>query len=239
MHVNSLTDIGLVRKANEDKYLTDKNRGLFVVADGMGGHEAGEIASSIAIKTLDVVLTNEYIASYQRDGLIEAIRKANQLIYQEAKQNINFSGMGTTITAALFIEKTLHIAHIGDSRAYLIRDNSIRLLTKDHSLVGELLRHGELTENEAQKHPHRNVLTRALGTEAEVEIDLTQVEVKSGDMLLLCSDGLYSLVKDFEILQEIITNRVDMKATVNNLVKTALNRGGMDNITVVLVSYDG
>lgn len=239
MHVNSLTNIGLVRKANEDKYLADKNRGLFIVADGMGGHEAGEIASSLAIKTLDSYLTNEVIVNEKGKSLWKAIRKANELIYQKAKLNNNCTGMGTTITAALFLDNILYIAHIGDSRAYLIRDNSIILLTKDHSLVGELLRQGELTESEASRHPHRNILTRALGTEPEVEIDLSEIDTKPGDLLLLCTDGLYNLVKDEEILQEVLNNGNDLKISVNQLVKTALDRGGMDNITVVLVSYDG
>jgi len=239
MHVNSLTNIGLVRKANEDNFLTDKNRGLFVVADGMGGHEAGELASSMAIKTLDGFLTPEVIAAQKSSGLCQAIQKANELIYHESKINNSCAGMGTTITAALFVDDILYVAHIGDSRAYLIRDKNIRLLTKDHSLVAELLRQGELTEKEAYHHPHRNVLTRALGTEKEVEIDLNEFQVKPGDLILLCTDGLYNLVQDQEILQEITVNGSDLKRSVNQLVKTALERGGADNITVVLVSYDG
>lgn len=239
MHVNSLTDIGLVRKANEDKYLTDQNRGLFAVADGMGGHEAGERASTIAIKTLDAFLTKDLINSKKGESLCDVIQKANELIYQESQLKNGCSGMGTTITTALFLDNRLYIAHIGDSRAYLIRDNSISLLTKDHSLVGELLRHGELTEKEASNHPHRNILTRALGTEPKVEIDLNEFEIVSGDRLLLCTDGLYNLVSDQEIISEIATNGNNMKKTVNQLVKKALDRGGMDNITVVLISYDG
>jgi len=239
MHVNSLTNIGLVRKANEDSFLTDKNRGLFVVADGMGGHEAGELASSIAIKTLEDLLTKEVIFNQKGRSLCQAIQKANEIINQESKVNTNCTGMGTTLTAALFIDNMLYIAHIGDSRAYLIRDKTIRLLTKDHSLVGELLRQGELTESEAYRHPHRNILTRALGTEREVEIDQTEIKVKSGDLLLLCTDGLYNLVHDKEILREVIHNGSDMEKTVNRLVQIALDRGGVDNITVVLVSCDG
>ncbi|MFZ7103113.1 MAG: Stp1/IreP family PP2C-type Ser/Thr phosphatase [Peptococcaceae bacterium] len=239
MHVNSLTDIGLVRKANEDNFLTDQNRGLFAVADGMGGHEGGERASSIAIKTLDNLLSAELILSKKGEGLCQVIQTANELIYNESKLNHACLGMGTTITAALFFDNKLYIAHIGDSRAYLIRDGRIILLTKDHSLVGELLRHGELTATEASRHPHRNILTRALGTEPQVEIDLNEFAIKSGDLLLLCTDGLYSLVEDQEISKEIAANGSDMKKSVNELVKKALDRGGMDNITVVLVSYDG
>ncbi|NLT95003.1 MAG: Stp1/IreP family PP2C-type Ser/Thr phosphatase [Clostridia bacterium] len=238
MHVNSLTNIGLVRKANEDSFLTDKNRGLFVVADGMGGHEAGERASSIAIKTLDKYLTSEVIATSKGEGLCQAIQIANELIYQESQQNTCYSGMGTTITAALFIDDQLIIGHIGDSRAYLIRDNTIKLLTNDHSLVGELLRKGELTESEAYRHPHRNILTRALGTEKKVEIDISEYKIKSGDLVLLCTDGLYNLLNDNEILAEILKNGYDLKRTVNRLVQTALERGGVDNITVILISYD-
>jgi len=239
MHVNSLTNIGLVRKANEDKYLADKNRGLFIVADGMGGHEAGEIASGLTIKTLDELLTEDEILQKGGEGLRQAIKSANTIIYNEAKINSRCTGMGTTVTAAMFTDIHLYIAHIGDSRAYLIRDESIKLLTKDHSLVGELVRQGELTEKEAINHPHRNVLTRALGTEPEVEIDLMEVNTKPGDLLLLCTDGLYNLVQDDEILQAVLNNGDDLKKTVDQLVKLSLNRGGLDNITVVLVSYDG
>lgn len=239
MHVNSLTDTGLVRKSNEDKYLADKSRGLFVVADGMGGHEAGEIASSLAIQTLDKFLTWERISQKNGQILKEAIEAANALIYQEAKHNTDCSGMGTTITAAIFTEEKLWIAHIGDSRAYLVRDQDIELLTQDHSLVGELVRQGELTETEALKHPHRNVLTRALGIESEVEVDLIEKDLKSGDILLLCTDGLSNLVNDQEILEKILINGENLKSTVNQMVKLALDRGGIDNITVVLVCYDG
>jgi len=239
MHVNSLTNIGLVRKANEDKYLADKNRGLFIVADGMGGHEAGEIASSLAIKTLDELLTEDEILQKGGEGLRQAVKSANTIIYNEAKINSRCTGMGTTVTAAMFTDIHLYIAHIGDSRAYLIRDESIKLLTKDHSLVGELVRQGELTEKEAINHPHRNVLTRALGTEPEVEIDLMEVNTKPGDLLLLCTDGLYNLVQNDEILQAVLNNGDDLRKTVDQLVKLSLNRGGLDNITVVLVSYDG
>lgn len=239
MHVNSLTNIGLVRKANEDNYLADKNRGLFVVADGMGGHERGELASSIAIKTLDNYLTTEIIKANKVNALCQAIQKANEFIFHESQINKSCTGMGTTITATLFIDDQLYVGHIGDSRAYLIRDKNITLLTKDHSLVGELLRKGELTESEAYQHPHRNVLTRALGTEPIVEIDIAEFKINSGDLLLLCTDGLYNLVKDGEILTEITKNGDDLKKSVNQLVKTALERGGVDNITVVLVSYDG
>ncbi|KJS20943.1 MAG: hypothetical protein VR72_12710 [Clostridiaceae bacterium BRH_c20a] len=239
MHVNSLTNIGLVRKANEDSFLADKNRGLFVVADGMGGHEAGELASSIAIKTLDDFLTSQVITNQKSKGLCQAIQKANELVYKESRLNSNCAGMGTTLTAALFIDYILYVAHIGDSRAYLIRDKSINLLTRDHSLVGELFRQGELTESEAYRHPHRNILTRALGTEREVEIDQVEIKINSGDLLLLCTDGLYNLVHDNEILREIIQNGTDMKKTVNQLVQIALERGGVDNITLILVSCDG
>ncbi|MGI6224898.1 MAG: Stp1/IreP family PP2C-type Ser/Thr phosphatase [Peptococcales bacterium] len=237
MHVNSLTNIGLVRKANEDNFLTDKKRGLFVVADGMGGHERGDLASSIAIKTLDSFLTLEVINTHKVNALCQAIQKANGLIFQEAQTNKSCAGMGTTITATLFIDDQLYIGHIGDSRAYLIRDARIDLLTKDHSLVGELVRKGELTESEAYRHPHRNVLTRALGTEPKVEVDISEYKIKTGDLLLLCTDGLYNLVNDSEILSIIKKN--NLKESVNQLVKIALERGGVDNITVVLVSYDG
>ena len=239
MHVNSLTEIGLVRKANEDKFLADKKRGLFIVADGMGGHEAGALARSLAIKTLDEFLTLETITNNDGQVLKDAVEIANRVIYNEAKSKSMCKGMGTTITAAIFKDYKLYIAHIGDSRAYLIRDGNIRLLTKDHSLVGELIRQGELTPQEAENHPHRNILTRALGTEPVVEIDLLEMVIQPGDILLLCTDGLSNFVNDQEILTEVVNNGNNLKNTVNNLVQLALKRGGLDNITVVLVSYDG
>jgi len=228
-----------VRKANEDKFLADKKRGLFIVADGMGGHEAGELASSLAIKTLDEFLTLETITNNDGQVLKDAVEIANRVIYNEAKSKSMCKGMGTTITAAIFKDYKLYIAHIGDSRAYLIRDGNIRLLTKDHSLVGELIRQGELTPQEAENHPHRNILTRALGTEPVVEIDLLEMVIQPGDILLLCTDGLSNFVNDQEILTEVVNNGNNLKNTVNNLVQLALKRGGLDNITVVLVSYDG
>ena len=159
----------------------------------MGGHEAGELASSLAIKTLDEFLTLETITNNDGQVLKDAVEIANRVIYNEAKSKSMCKGMGTTITAAIFKDYKLYIAHIGDSRAYLIRDGNIRLLTKDHSLVGELIRQGELTPQEAENHPHRNILTRALGTEPVVEIDLLEMVIQPG---IFC----FYVLMDFQIL---------------------------------------
>jgi len=238
LHVNALSDVGLVRKDNEDNYLVSPERGLFVVADGMGGHVGGQVASTIAIQTID-----QYLALPQSDAvkpgelLQQALYKANSEIYHRA-QTQQFYGMGTTLTAALFCQNILHIAHIGDSRAYLLRGQSITLLTQDHSLVNELFQSGSLTLEEAQNHPQRNILTRALGTKEQPQADLFSVPVQSGDMLLLCTDGLYNQVQAEEILQVVSGTETDFKTIVKKLVNLALERGGNDNITVVLVQYE-
>lgn len=235
MLVNAITDTGLVRKDNEDNYLTSAERGLFVVADGMGGHEAGEVASAIAIKTIDemIQITDDF---FPVEALMSSIKEANKKIWEKSHSHIECTGMGTTVTAALFQNDSLFIAHIGDSRAYLVNENGIRVLTQDHSLVGELIRNGGITEQEAQFHPRRNVLTRALGGAAEVEIDILEYDVKKGNILLLCTDGLYNHVDSKEMLESI--NKEDnLKNSAHFLVDLALDRGGTDNITVVLVEY--
>lgn len=237
MFVNALSDVGLVRKDNEDNYLVSPERGLFVVADGMGGHVGGQVASTLAIQIIDESV-NPALKSIQPDQLLlSALEKANQEIYSRGKQEQYF-GMGTTVTAALFSEEQVHLAHIGDSRAYLLRDKELTLLTQDHSLVNELFQSGSLTLEEAKNHPQRHVLTRALGTDEKPQIDVFSMAVQAGDLLVLCTDGLYNHVPAEDILQVILEADLDLKKSVDNLVNLALERGGNDNITVALVQYE-
>ena len=238
MHVNALSDVGLVRKDNEDNYLVSPERGLFVVADGMGGHVGGQIASTLAIQAIDEYIELSILETVKPGDLLQqALLKANEHIYNhgETKQ---YYGMGTTVTAALFYQNNLHIAHIGDSRAYQLRDNVLTLLTRDHSLVNEMLQSGSITLEEAQNHPQRNILTRALGTKEEPQVDVFTVPAQSGDMLVLCTDGLYNQVHEEDILKVIQEAQADLKVAVRNLVNLALERGGNDNITVVVVQYE-
>jgi len=238
LHVNALSDVGLVRKDNEDNYLVSPERGLFVVADGMGGHEGGQIASSLAIQTIDKYVDLAMIESLGPEQLLlQALRHANQEIYARG-QSEHFYGMGTTVTAALYYQNKLYIAHIGDSRAYLVRNKEIVLLTQDHSLVNELYQNGSLTLEEARNHPQRNVLTRALGAKEEPQIDLICTEALPEDLLVLCTDGLHNHVPAEDILRVISESGFDLKAGVTNLVNLALERGGNDNITVALVQYE-
>lgn len=238
MYVNALSDVGLVRKDNEDNYLVSPERGLFVVADGMGGHVGGQVASTLAIQIVDEFITPAQLETFQPDYLLlQALEKANTEIYSRGKQE-QYYGMGTTVTAALFHGEQVYVAHIGDSRAYLLRDKELTLLTQDHSLVNELFQSGSLTLEEAQNHPQRHVLTRALGTEEKPQIDIFSTAVQPGDLLVLCTDGLYNHVPEGDILNVILETNFDLKLAVNNLVNLALERGGNDNITVALVQYE-
>lgn len=234
--VNALTDVGLVRKDNEDSYLVSAERGLFVVADGMGGHDGGKLASRIAISVLDRELNNSAITQDPLGSLHKALLVANNEIRSHGKDD-NLIGMGTTVTAALFYANNLHIAHIGDSRAYLFSNNIVTLLTQDHSLVNELFQKGSITLEEAQNHPQRNILTRALGSHNIPEIDLFSMQVQKGDLLVLCTDGLYNYVNEKDMFV-IIGGQNTLDKKVRCLVDMALDRGGSDNITVVLVQYE-
>ncbi len=230
----ALSEVGYVRKNNEDNYLMSTEQGLFVVADGMGGHAGGGLASSMVKQ----VLSEELLPlAPEVDGaqeLLRALNKANLLIWRQGQSN--YLGMGTTVTAALFEGSHLFIAHIGDSRAYLFREGHLHLLTQDHSLVNELVQKGEITEAEAAKHPRRNVLTRALGASENPQIDLLHFTVQKDDYLLLCTDGLYNQVKEAE-LTTLLTENCPLGVQVEKMVDLALRRGGNDNITAILVHY--
>lgn len=230
------TDIGLVRKTNEDS-LSCLPPNLYVVADGMGGHAAGEIASRIATDTI-----KEYVKQHEKtnnpQNLLEAaVREANIKIYEEAQSNRELTGMGTTITAVYLEEQKIHWGHVGDSRIYLIRDRQLQQLTQDHSLVWDLLSSGLITRDEAENHPQRNILTRALGTYPTVTVSNGLQEWREGDLLLLCTDGLTGMLNDQEISQIICAAENNIKLAVDNLVEAAKVAGGCDNITVILLKH--
>jgi PPM family protein phosphatase len=224
-----LSDPGRKRRRNEDAYVLEPP--LFAVADGMGGAQAGELASSLAAAAL-----RDDSGAAGEDGerrVDELIQEANRRVYQRQSRDAAASGMGTTMTVALVEDGTVAIGHVGDSRAYLIRGRSLEQLTEDHSLVAELVRSGKLSPEEAEAHPQRSVITRALGTDPNVDVDTFSVETKPGDVFLLCSDGLTSMVGDEAILSEVERNRGDLKAAAKALVRAANRGGGEDNITVV------
>jgi PPM family protein phosphatase len=224
----SVTDTGRRRRHNEDAYVCEPP--LFAVADGMGGAQAGELASGLAAAALRDD-TSELEGGEQR--VDDLIQEANRRVYERQSQDASASGMGTTMTVALVEDGRVAIGHVGDSRAYLIRDRKLEQLTEDHSLVAELVRSGKLSPEEAEGHPQRSVITRALGTDPDVDVDTFSVETKPGDLFLLCSDGLTSMVDDETILREVERNRSDLSRAAKALVRAANKGGGEDNITVV------
>ncbi len=237
MQFTACTNAGRQRSINEDSYLVDSDSGIYVVADGMGGHRAGEVASAIACKTFRASFDDRVDRGSQakiKRMLAEAVEKANQAIVKEAGDRSEYEGMGTTLTAAFIDNKTLYLAHVGDSRAYLISEDSITQLTEDHTLVNEMLRRGEVSKDAIQVHPLRHVITRALGTYPEVDADLSTKELDHGDKIILCTDGLTSMLRDSEIIG-VIRNSDGIKNACGSLVDEANDRGGEDNITIVLI----
>jgi protein phosphatase len=230
----SLTDTGRKRRHNEDAYVVEPP--LFAVADGMGGAQAGELASSLAAAALKDV---QEPGGGGEERVDELIQQANRRVYERQSRDAAASGMGTTMTVALVEDGRVAIGHVGDSRAYLIRGRSLEQLTEDHSLVAELVRSGKLSPEEAEGHPQRSVITRALGTDPDVDVDTFSVETRPGDLFLICSDGLTSMVDDDMIMTEVARNRDDLKSAAKALVRAANNGGGEDNITVVFFEIDG
>jgi protein phosphatase len=224
------TDTGHQRSTNEDAHLA--RAPVFVIADGMGGAQAGEVASQLAIAHFADGLPGE-----DSDGaperLARAVQEANAEIHALSERDARRAGMGTTLTAAYVGASEISIAHVGDSRAYLLRDGELRRITEDHSLVEELLRQGRLTEEEAEEHPQRSIITRALGPEPDVEVDSVSLSAAAGDVVLICSDGLTSMVPEATV-GEILRDAPDITAAADALVAAALDAGGRDNVTVVL-----
>ena len=232
------TDVGMRRSANEDRYTLAPELGLYLVADGMGGHSAGQVASALAAEgALEAVAALEGGTVSMTEKLRQAVEIANRRIYVTAISKPELSGMGTTLVAILATAERVALAHVGDSRAYLVRRGRIRCLTDDHSLVGELLRRREIDERAARDHPHRHVLTRAVGVRRVVQPDLAELTPLAGDLFLMCSDGLTTHVSDDEIAEHVASG-AEPQEICDTLVARANERGGEDNITVVLVRYE-
>ena len=228
----AVSDPGRRRRRNEDSYVVRPP--LFAVADGMGGAQAGELASRIAVEAM-----GEESGSSGEERVATLIREANRRVFARSHEDAAASGMGTTMTAALVGDDgTVTIGHVGDSRAYLLRSGRLEQLTEDHSLVAELVRSGRLSAEEAESHPQRSVITRALGTDRDVDVDVFTVRAEPGDLFLLCSDGLTTMVDDEEILSVVSEGRGDLEATARDLVSRANRGGGEDNITVVFFELE-
>src|ERR1700722_2090722 len=226
------TDTGLQRRANEDSMLIRSP--LFVVADGMGGAQAGEVASRLAVDTFKGGLSD---GSDPEASLLAQVGQANAHINELSHANIEHAGMGTTITAVYLGEEDVVVAHVGDSRAYCLREGELLRLTDDHSLVDELIRQGKLTPEEAEEHPQRSVITRALGPEATVEVDVRTFRARPGDLYLLCSDGLTTMLSEEDLLGVLVSNQA-LRDAGEKLIAAANAAGGKDNITVVLLRVE-
>jgi serine/threonine protein phosphatase PrpC len=227
-----LSHPGRKRRRNEDAWVCEPP--LFAVADGMGGARGGEIASRVAATAL-----GESVDGNGEQRVVALIQEANKQVYDRAREDSDASGMGTTITVALFENGLVSIGHVGDSRAYLIRERRLDQLTEDHSLVAELVRTGRLSPEEAETHPQRSVITRALGTDPDVDVDSFSVEARPDDVFLICSDGLTAMVDDETILEVVENGRADFEAVAKELVAAANRSGGEDNITVVFFEVVG
>jgi serine/threonine protein phosphatase PrpC len=229
------TDVGRKRAANEDRYALAPDLGLYLVADGMGGHRAGQVASELAAEaTVAALRTLEAAEASLTDKLRYAVAAANRAVFTTARSRPELTGMGTTLVALLVERGRVALAHVGDSRAYLFRGGRLRQLTDDHSLVAELVRRREISARAARGHPHRHVLTRALGVRRNVEADLAELTPAGDDLFVLCSDGLTGHVDDAEIARAVAAHS-DLDAVCQQLVGLANSRGGEDNITVALV----
>ncbi len=242
-----VTDTGRVREHNEDTFGTDQDIGLVALADGMGGYKAGEVASGITVRTVmslvkeavdreDLSLRDES-TGLTRPGILlrDAIQRANKIIHQTARTQPNCEGMGTTVVAGLFFDDRLTIAHVGDSRLYRMRDGRLEQVTQDHSLLQELVARGFYTPEEAARASAKNYVTRALGVEPTVEVEITEVPVLKDDLYLLCSDGLSDMVEDDDIQLTISTFGANLETLAKQLVMLSNDNGGRDNISIVLV----
>ncbi len=240
------TDIGKVREHNEDTIAFDPEIGLLVVADGMGGYNAGEVASGIAVKTI-VNLVHESVeredqrindpaTGMSRSSIIlrDAIHRANKIIYQTARTQPQCEGMGTTVVSALFFDNKMAIAHVGDSRLYRLRSGKFEQVTMDHSLLQELVDRGFYSAEEAQRATNKNYVTRALGVEPNVEVEVQEVPVQKGDFYILCSDGLSDMVEDDDIHLTITTFGANLDTVAKQLIQLSNDNGGRDNISVVM-----
>lgn len=237
MKAFSKTDKGKKREMNQDYVYTSERRignlpNLCVLADGMGGHNAGDYASRYTVETMVDAISKD--SSKEPVEIIRnAMQKANQAIIEKAKTDIDLDGMGTTVVAVTIIDTQMCVANVGDSRLYVIGDN-IKQITKDHSFVQEMVRRGEIDERDARVHPDRNIITRAVGGGTPLEVDFFEIELKESDRILMCSDGLTDMIEDEEIL-EILNEKESTSESIECLIETANENGGNDNITVVVI----
>ncbi len=249
IEVAGITHVGMKRNHNEDNYLLLPDEALLCVADGMGGHSSGEIASKIAVEEISEFfkLTShdedatwpfkmDKARSYDENRLTAAIKLANARIFERANSEAKYKGMGTTIATVYFAANLAYVAHVGDSRVYAFRDGVLQQLTEDHSLLNDYLKAKKLTAEEVEAFPHKNVIVRALGMKDTVQIDTLRLDAMDGDLFLLCSDGLSGMVSDDEIEQMLLYSE-DLQATCTQLVDLANSAGGNDNVTCVLARY--
>jgi len=240
-----LTDVGRRRQTNEDDLLLEPAHRLFAVADGMGGHAAGEIAARLAIETLHDTLAR--VAPGQPYGsiaevgerLVAAVTEANRRICESIDCHEERRGMGTTVVALSYLDDDAVIGHVGDSRLYLLRRSELQRMTSDHSWVNEQVKLGLMSDDMAQRHPMRNIVTRALGSRSDVAVDVSTVRIEPGDLFLLCSDGLNTMLTDVEIEHSLKAHRNDPEGACHALVAAANDRGGEDNVTVIAVLFGG
>jgi len=239
----AVSDIGKAREKNQDAYYASKDLSLplYMVADGMGGHNAGEIASSMAMRIIEKkFLENKDLLTSKEiifDIIKRSIEEANTKIYLKSLENEDCKGMGTTITLAYIFKNEIFIGHVGDSRAYLIKKDNIIQITEDHSFVNELIKIGSITKEEAKNHPKKNMITRAVGSSSIIEMDLIARNYEEDDILLLCSDGLSNMLKEFEISQ-VFSKEKDIQKACETLAYMANQKGGLDNITVVAIKLN-
>jgi serine/threonine protein phosphatase PrpC len=226
--VGAKTDIGKMRNGNEDSYLADEP--FFAVADGVGGHLGGDVASATAVRVLQEGKND----GARQGDLEELLRHANSVIWERAQSSPELRGRGTTCTLVLLEDGVAYLAHVGDSRAYLYRSGELTQITEDHSLVNKMVREGRLTREEAEHHPQRNIISRALGLDPTVDVDLLTLELVESDRLLLCSDGLSSMIEE-QTLSDVLTHERDPQSAAERLVDAANDAGGEDNITVVII----
>lgn len=237
--VGLVSDVGLKRTLNEDfaSYLEKEEFKIYVVADGMGGHNAGEVASQMAAERIVSYVDEKFSYSNVKNLIEEAIKKVNRDIFNFSNTNEKLNGMGTTVTVCFITKSFIHIANVGDSCCFAIRNNEIKKITKDHSLVQELVDCGSISEKEARNHPKKNIITRALGTSSTVSVDVFELDNNEYELYILCSDGLINELTKEEIL-EVATEEQEYMKSANKLVALAKEKGGRDNITVLLFGGD-
>ena len=241
MFICACSDVGKIRDINQDAYyyIEDDKLPIFIVADGMGGHKAGEVASNLAISTI----IRHYESSKQKilnkemfipQFLNESVELANDNLIEEASGDDELKGMGTTVTMCLILDNEVYIGHVGDSRAYLLRDGELSQITQDHSLVGELLRIGSITKDEAVNHPKKNIITRALGSNPKINVDVFNRELQNEDKIILCTDGLTNMVTEEKILEILLSSEIP-SAVCSTLVNISNEAGGIDNTTIMII----